>query len=127
MQLIRMEILHKQPNELGIHLDANIYNIEVVHKCFYWYGEHFDVEIDQEGDIISVMLSRKEGVVSDSFFDQLKSRIKRDMLDFKTRDIVTRETQNVRDLLIAKAFSHLDELDENPPGEVSDPVGFAPN
>jgi hypothetical protein len=39
---------------------------------------------------------------------------------------VTKETQNVRDLLIAKAFSN-GEFDELPPGDVSDPVGFSPN
>jgi hypothetical protein len=50
-------------------------------------------------------------------------KLERDLVDFNVRDIVTKETQNVRDLLIAKAFSN-GEYDELPPGEISDPVGY---
>jgi hypothetical protein len=53
-------------------------------------------------------------------------KLERDLVDFNLRDIVTKETQNVRDLLIAKAFSN-GEFDELPPGDVSDPVGFNVN
>jgi hypothetical protein len=45
------------------------------------------------------------------------------LIDFSLRDIVTKETQNIRDLLIAKAFSN-GEFDEEPTGDASDPVGF---
>lgn len=121
-----MEILRTQSNELLVRVKSSSYSIEIAHKCFYWYGEQFDVEIDLQGEMVTVLLTRKEDEVSNAYFEQLKSRIKRDMLDFKTRDIVTKETRNVRDLLIAKAFSHSDELDEEPPGEISDPVGFDP-
>jgi His-Xaa-Ser system protein HxsD len=64
--------------------------------------------------------------LSSSELENLLQRLERDLVDFNLRDIVTKETQNVRDLLIAKAFSN-GEFDELPPGEVSDPVGFNPN
>ena len=54
-----------------------------------------------------------------------QQKLTRDLIDFNLRDIVTKETQNVRDLLIAKAFSH-GEFYEVPVGEVSDPVGYTP-
>ena len=54
-----------------------------------------------------------------------QQKLTRDLIDFNLRDIVTKETQNVRDLLIAKAFSH-GEFDEVQVGEVSDPVGYMP-
>ena len=47
-------------------------------------------------------------------------------MDFEVRNIVTKETKNVRDLLIAKAFASTDEYESEPPGEISDPVGFKP-
>ena len=53
-------------------------------------------------------------------------KLKNDLIDFQVRDIVTKETKNVRDLLIAKAFATTDKYETNPPGEVSDPVGFKP-
>ena len=53
-------------------------------------------------------------------------KLERDLIDFNLRDIVTKETKNIRDLLTAKAFSN-GEFDELPPGELSDPVGFNVN
>ena len=50
-------------------------------------------------------------------------KLERDLIDFKLREIVVKETKNVRDLLIAKAFAHQDDLEE-PPGEIADPVGL---
>jgi His-Xaa-Ser system protein HxsD len=52
-------------------------------------------------------------------------KLERDLVDFHLRDLVSKETGNIRTLLVAKAFSN-GEFDEAPPGEVSDPVGFAP-
>ena len=51
---------------------------------------------------------------------------KRDLIDFKLRDIVTKETQTIRELITAKAFAYFD-LDDNPATEISDPVGFNPS
>lgn len=53
------------------------------------------------------------------------NKVKRDLLDFKLRDIVTKETKVVRELLVAKAFAYYG-LEDNPNSEVSDPVGFDP-
>jgi hypothetical protein len=55
--------------------------------------------------------------------DLYLQKLERDIIDFNLRDIVTKETQNIRDLLIAKAFSN-GEFDELPPGEITDPVGY---
>jgi His-Xaa-Ser system protein HxsD len=63
--------------------------------------------------------------LSSDELENLLLKVERDLVDFNLRDIVTKETQNVRDLLIAKAFSN-GEFDELPPGDVSDPVGFNP-
>jgi His-Xaa-Ser system protein HxsD len=58
--------------------------------------------------------------------EELLQKLERDLIDFNLRDIVTKETKNIRDLLTAKAFSN-GEFDELPPGEISDPVGFNVN
>ena len=55
-----------------------------------------------------------------------QQKLERDLIDFNLRDIVTKETMNIRDLLIAKAFSN-GEFDESPRSDVSDPVGFNVN
>jgi His-Xaa-Ser system protein HxsD len=57
--------------------------------------------------------------------ESIHQKIKRDLNDFKLRDIVTKETKIIRELIIAKAFAYYD-LENDPETEVSDPVGFNP-
>jgi His-Xaa-Ser system protein HxsD len=106
-------------------LDAQIYNVDTVHKCFYWYSNLYFVEIEFVDSITTkVLLTPKNEDIID--FHSLSGKIRNDMIDFKLRDIVTKETMNVRDLLIAKAFAYY-ETENNPTTDVSDPVGFNPN
>jgi His-Xaa-Ser system protein HxsD len=54
---------------------------------------------------------------------KLISDIKKNLIDYKLRQIVADETRQVRELIIAKAFSYEDETPP-PTTEISDPVGF---
>ncbi|WP_291122298.1 His-Xaa-Ser system protein HxsD [Flavobacterium sp. UBA6046] len=110
-------------NGLFVIVDKTIYNIDVLHKCFYWFGANYDVtieELDLEHYQIEVISKFEEINI-----EEIKSKIKRDIIDFKLRDIVTKETQTIRDLIIAKAFAYYEE-DNSPQTELSDPVGFDP-
>ncbi|MAQ95710.1 MAG: His-Xaa-Ser system protein HxsD [Rhodothermaceae bacterium] len=109
---------------VAVLIDACMYPEDVVFKAFYWYGGDYDVQIGRDGDRFEVILSRLDGSLTEGLLDALRSRVGRDLIDFKTRSIVARETQAVRELLVAKAFAPLDDLDSQPPGDPSDPVGF---
>ena len=110
---------------INISVPSEIYNLEILQKCFYWYGSEFSVEIDKENnDHYKVKLEPKNGNLDNSQKKKLTVKIKNDIIDHKTRSIVLKETKNVRDLLIAKAFANTDEYDEEPPGDITDPVGF---
>jgi len=120
-----MDIInHTDHVEIKVQLD--LYSITVLHKCFYWYGANFSVDIETESDKVGRVRLFPKTEIPVAEYPNLLSKIRNDLIDFKTRDIVSKETQNVRDLLIAKAFSHSDELDDSPPGDISDPVGFDP-
>ena len=115
-------------NEIIVFADTSLYSKDSIFKCLYWYGDKFHTNVsfaDSNTYRVSVKpvstnhLSQQEQ-------ENLLLKIERDFVDFNLRDIVTKETQNVRDLLIAKAFSN-GEFDELPPGDVSDPVGFNVN
>ncbi|WP_316834424.1 His-Xaa-Ser system protein HxsD [Pedobacter nutrimenti] len=109
---------------LTIVVDGSIYSIDVLHKCFYWYGANFDVVIDDDnqGNLKVGMTSKLDGID----YEETISKIKRDLIDFKLRDIVTKETSTLRDLLVAKAFAYYEEPNNGPSSELSDPVGFDP-
>lgn len=115
-------------NEIIVFADTALYSKDSIFKCIYWYGDKFHANVsfaDSNTYRISVK-SMSTVQLSSVELENLLMKVERDLVDFNLRDIVTKETQNVRDLLIAKAFSN-GEFDELPPGEVSDPVGFNVN
>ncbi|MBC7000608.1 His-Xaa-Ser system protein HxsD [Cytophaga sp. FL35] len=98
-------------------MSKEVYTIDVVYKCFYWYSGKYSVTINEGLSTIEIDLELGEGIQK---VDGLIKRLKIDLIDFKTRDIVSKETVNIRELLVAKAFAHGDEFDESPPGEIAD-------
>lgn len=118
-----MIVTQIEETSINIKIDINLYSSEVVHKCFYWYAGKYSVEIITEGKSFIVKLTdiKKEWDIQ-----SVVSKIKTDLIDFKTREIIFNETKNIREMLIAKAFAHNDEFDEQPSGNINDPVGFDP-
>lgn len=119
-----MKDLQKLDNGLHFSLDADLYSEDVLFKCFYWYGADYDLAIEKDGRIFRIFLHSKSQIGTNH--EVLLQKINQDLIDFKLRDIVSKETKNIRDLLTAKAFAHF-EMDEGSDAEISDPVGFNPN
>lgn len=112
-------------NALFITIDNSIYNLDVLHKCFYWYGDKYIVDIKVISDTkneVSLLIKHDE---TDHDFINTISKVKQDLIDFKLRDIVTKETKTVREIIVAKAFAYYD-LNDNPTTGIADPVGFNP-
>lgn len=107
-----------------LKIDMSIYSIETIHKCFYWYTGDFEVNITNYESICQVTIISKSETIFD--FTALIDRIKQNLIDFNLREIVHKETQTVRELIVAKAFANYEMDVELPHGEVSDPVGFNP-
>ena len=113
-------------NEVIVYLDKNIYSKDSIFKCLYWYGDkyHTSFSTDEHGNFVIKLKTISK--LESTNLENLLLKVERDLLDYSLRDIVTKETMNIRDLLIAKAFSN-GEFDESPFGDISDPVGFNPN
>lgn len=123
-----MIVENPAPSSLKILIDSHLYNEAVVYKCFYWYGNDYEIDISiGKDDWFEVLITCGQREISEEKKARLISRIKKDLIDFKTRDIISKETQTVRELLIAKAFAQSDEFESQPPGDLSDPVGFSLN
>ena len=115
-------------NEIIVFADTSLYSKDSIFKCLYWYGDKFHTNLSfADSNTYRVAVKPvSTNHLSQQEQESLLLKLERDLVDFNLRDIVTKETQNVRDLLIAKAFSN-GEFDELPPGDVSDPVGFNVN
>ena len=114
-------------DQITAFADASLFSKEAILKCLYWYGDKFHTTINLLDDSIycinlkplnSILLKENEP----EFYLQ---KLERDIIDFQLRDVISKQTGNIRDLLVAKAFSN-GQFDEEPPGEISDPVGFNP-
>lgn len=113
--------------KIVLELDSNVYSREVIFKCLYWYSATFRVNVELVEGLTFEVALRPLPVISMEI-DDLENylyRIERDLVDYNLREIVDSETRNIRDLIVAKAFSNHDE-ELPPPGEISDPVGFNP-
>ncbi len=115
-------------NEIIVYANDNLFSKESIFKCLYWYSNDFHVNISlADSNTFKISLkSVSEDNLSSIQLDNILHKLEKDLIDFNLRDIVTKETKNIRDLLTAKAFSN-GEFDEDPPGQISDPVGFNVN
>ena len=94
-------------NEIVVFVDTSLFSKDAVFKCLYWYGDKFHTNVsfaDSNTYKVSITLNSNSNIKSDEL-ELYQQKLERDLVDFQLRDIVTKETQNVRDLLIAKAFS----------------------
>jgi len=114
--------------EIFVIADTKLFSKEVILKCLYWFGDKFHTDLFlSDNETISIKLKPLANAnMKDDELDLYLQKLERDLIDFQLRNTITKETQNIRDLLVAKAFSN-GEFDETPPGEISDPVGFNPN
>ena len=104
--------------------------------CLFWFGCFFNVnnELDVLVHLQEISYSRvnhpdevfnigeKHDLKVISVDKEFMDKLNQDFIDYNLRDIVSKETKNVRELIIAKAFSN-GEYDEDPPGELNDPLG----
>lgn len=102
-------------HQINIILDSRLYSKDSIFKCIYWYLDKFIVNVTLESNFYHISFSPKLGTIIDSVeLMDLKNKIHQDFNDFNLRDIISNETKDIRNLLIAKAFSPFDS-EEDPP------------
>jgi His-Xaa-Ser system protein HxsD len=113
--------------EIIAFIDGTMFSREVVLKCLYWFGDKFHAKVElQDHSTYYITLRPLDSInLKDEDLEFYLQKLERDVVDFNLREIVNKETKNIRDLLVAKAFSN-GEFDESPPGDASDLVGFDP-
>ena len=108
--------------KFGFKLDSTIYSKESIVKCLYWYSQDFTIDIKlAKSDYVINLVPLK--VLSEEELEEIRKKLNREFLDYNLRDIVKKETNTIRELIIAKAFSN-GEFDEEPKGDLMDPLGI---
>ncbi|QQY82903.1 His-Xaa-Ser system protein HxsD [Tamlana sp. s12] len=104
---------------IELKLSSKIYSKEGISKCLYWYSDDYDISMDYREDYFFIKITSVNKELDDNF----KKVLNKDLLDFNLRQIVKNETTPIRELIIAKAFSN-GEYDEEPKGDMMDPLGI---
>jgi His-Xaa-Ser system protein HxsD len=100
-------------NKIQVKISANVFNEVVITKTLYWLQNNYFVFWNQDDNIIqNIILEKKNGLITDEEFFKIKDQLNQDLIDFKTRDIITQETKNIRDILYIKAFANGEDFED---------------
>ncbi len=104
-------------------LDSRVFSKNGIIKCLYWYSKEFEISIDIKDKYYFDIKLIPNNKLSKLELNKLKLKLNQEFIDYNLRDIVRQETTTIRELIIAKAFSH-GEFDEEPKGDLMDPLGI---
>jgi His-Xaa-Ser system protein HxsD len=92
---------------MTITIDKTIYPDSCISKAIYHLSGRFSFERKGQGNVELLTIHEKGNTKMDEslFWDTLN--------DFKLRDIISRETKDIRTILFAKAFADFDNLSED--------------
>jgi His-Xaa-Ser system protein HxsD len=111
-----------------IYLDPRIYSKEAVLKAGYWSTGIAYVRLPESTDnrlVIQIELKQRIPSLANPKPITIQEFVKEfcnSLLDFQLRREVEIETGQVRQLIVAKAFSESGVLEDEPPGTIGDPV-----
>jgi len=106
-----------QPSQVSIELDPACYRIEAIKKAAYRFGGRCFVELSTTAEGRMVVTLRPK-VPGSADVQHLAGEFGNEVLDQELREVVAKETEVVRNLLVAQAFSKTSLLD--PTGETAD-------
>ena len=90
--------------EVNLIFDATVYSSDAIKKAAYRSINRFAVNIAKEGNEIKCSLTFKDSATE----TQIKSYIddfKKEVLDQDLRELIKKETEGVRNLILAHTFS----------------------
>jgi His-Xaa-Ser system protein HxsD len=102
-----------------IQVGHDLVSIEALLKTCYWFSRDFVCDITQDGLGQSTVHLKPKPACRTALGDA-REQFMAQAMDFALRERVTAKTSDVRDLLLAKAFSESGVLEEQPQGVFGD-------
>jgi His-Xaa-Ser system protein HxsD len=114
-----------------IHLNPLVYSREAILRACYWFTGTAYIHIPESPEdrlIIRVEMKQSTPTLANPTLTPIREFVGEfcnSLLDFELRRQIESETAQVRQLIMAKAFSESGVLEAEPPGSVADPVESA--
>lgn len=89
-----------------LQIDRIIYSDSCISKVVYWLSDQHLIERRIDGNIEELTIDgiKDERSFNKMFFEKLN--------DFKLREVIDKETKDIRTILYAKAFGDFDDITE---------------
>lgn len=85
--------------EHELNFDVRVFSLDTIKRALYRFSDKcsFDIQLKDSGITVKIKTSAS---------DDLLAKIKNEVLDQDLRDTLSKETANVRALILANAFSN---------------------
>lgn len=95
-----------------VSFDSRVYSLEAVKKALYKFSDRFSsrIALSQDERQIQVELTPSKAFREDTWAESLE-QLHTEVLDQDLRETIFRETEAVRNLILAQAFSKTSLLD----------------
>jgi len=85
--------------ELELHFDVRVFSLDTIKRALYRFSDKCSFDIQIKDNDITVTFHTKSD-------NDLSEKIKNEVLDQDLRDTLSKETANIRTLILANAFSN---------------------
>jgi His-Xaa-Ser system protein HxsD len=107
-------------NSLRVKVSQAQFGTDALLKACYWVSRECSYRLDDDG-VGSTVVTLIPKQASDSF-DDIQARFMNQLVDFELRGRIESQTREIRELLLAKAFSEAGLLEDAPQGTFGDAV-----
>ena len=115
-----MEIVAEE-GSARLLVDRSVYSREAILQACYWFTDRVYLLITSPNEeSYEVLIRSKPG--QDVTPSTVAGELANALIDSELRQVVTRETGRIRELIFAKAFAEGGLLADPPPGDDRDPV-----
>lgn len=87
--------------KMKINYNKKLYSKAVLLKSAYHFTDRYYFHLDENKEYYIVDVKAKEGIISENFSDLFNN----EMLAQATREMVNKETYDIRQLMLGRAFS----------------------
>jgi His-Xaa-Ser system protein HxsD len=108
-----------QGNTALIQVDHGLVSVEALLKTCYWFSKDFVCDVSHDNAERSTVRLKPKPSCEISL-SEAQEQFMTHALDFALRERVTAKTSDIRDLLLAKAFSESGVLEDQPQGVFGD-------
>jgi His-Xaa-Ser system protein HxsD len=121
MQEQSIEAEPAQKPVASFRISHDLVSVEALLKTCYWFSRDFVCVVEKDGPDSSLVSIKLKGNHPISM-EQAQEEFLASAMDFALRELVTARTLEVRDVLLAKAFSESGVLEEVPQGVFGDRI-----